>query len=55
MATPLVGSAGGSADSFLPATGFGPGSAIIAIIGGVLTLVGALARRLGRRPAAAAA
>ena len=37
MSTSL-GSAGGAGDSFLPATGFGPGSIIIALIGGVLTL-----------------
>jgi hypothetical protein len=48
MSTPLVGSTGGAGDSFLPATGFGPGSIIIAIIGGVLTLSGVIARRLGR-------
>ena len=48
MSTPLVGSTGGAGDSFLPATGFGPGSTIIAIIGGVLTLGGVIARRLGR-------
>lgn len=48
MGTPLVGSAGG-ADSFLPATGFGPGSIIIAVIGGALTLSGVIARHLGRR------
>lgn len=51
MATSLGSTgAGGTADGFLPATGFGPGSVIIAIIGGVLTLCGAIARRGSRRP-----
>ena len=54
MSTPLVGSTGGAGDSFLPATGFGPGSIIIALIGGVLTLTGAIARRLARAPVKAA-
>jgi hypothetical protein len=54
MATPLVGSGGGSADSFLPSTGFGPGSLIIALIGGAPSVVGVIARRLGRRPSPAA-
>jgi hypothetical protein len=36
----------------LPVTGFGPGSLIVAVIGGVLTLCGAIMRRLSRRPAA---
>ena len=49
MATPL--SSSGGADGFLPATGFGPGSLLIAIVGGVLTLCGFLARRFSRRPA----
>ena len=40
-------------DGALPATGFGPGTIIIAVVGGVLTLGGAIMRRLGRRPAAA--
>ena len=40
-------------DGALPATGFGPGTIIIAVIGGVLTLCGAILRRLGRRPVAA--
>ena len=48
MSSPLIGSTGGAGDSFLPATGFGPGSIIIALIGGILTLTGAIARRLGR-------
>lgn len=52
MATSLVSSAGGTGDGFLPATGFGPGSFIIAAIGGVLTLCGAVARRFGRQPIA---
>ncbi len=55
MATPQIGSAGVGGDSFLPATGFGPGSIIIAIIGGVLTLSGLIARRLGRRAVTPAA
>ena len=50
MATPLVGSAGGSGDASLPATGFGPGTIIIAIIGAVLTATGALVCWLSRRP-----
>jgi hypothetical protein len=50
MATPLAGNSGGSAsDSFLPMTGFGPGSIIIAVVGGVLTLCGAIAQRVSRR------
>ena len=53
MASPLVGSAGGSAsESFLPVTGFGPGSILIALVGGVLTLGGAIARRVSRPPTA---
>lgn len=47
MSTSLVGSAGGAADGFLPATGFGPGSILIAVVGGVLTFCGALMRRFG--------
>jgi hypothetical protein len=53
MSTPLVGSGAGASDAFLPATGFGPGSIIIAIVGGVLTLSGFVARRLARRQPAA--
>jgi len=41
----------GGVDGFLPATGFGPGSIIIALIGGVLTFSGAMMRRFSRRPA----
>jgi hypothetical protein len=41
-----------SGEGTLPATGFGPGTIVVAIIGGVLTLFGAIMRRLGRRPAA---
>jgi len=37
----------------LPATGFGPGTLLVAVIGGALTLGGAIMRRLSRRPAAA--
>jgi LPXTG-motif cell wall-anchored protein len=36
----------------LPATGFGPGTIIIAAVGAVLTLFGAIMRRVSRRPAA---
>jgi hypothetical protein len=39
-------------DGTLPATGFGPGTILVAVIGGVLTMFGAIMRRLGRRPAA---
>ena len=42
------GFAGG--DGFLPMTGFGPGSILIALIGGVLTVSGAIIGRFGRRP-----
>ena len=49
MASPLAQSPG--ADGLLPVTGFGPGTILIAVIGGVLTVLGAVARRLGRRPA----
>ena len=65
MSTPLVGSSpspmgdgfvaapigGGDGVGLLPLTGFGPGTLIIAVIGGLLTLVGALMRKLSRRPA----
>ena len=66
MSTPIVGSspiaigdgfvaapfAGvGGSDGLLPLTGFGPGTLIIAVIGGLLTLAGALMRKLSRRPA----
>ena len=40
-------------DGALPATGFGPGTILVAVIGGVLTLCGAIMRRLVRRPVAA--
>jgi hypothetical protein len=40
-------------DGALPATGFGPGTILVAVIGGVLTLGGAIMRRLSRRPVAA--
>jgi hypothetical protein len=36
----------------LPVTGFGPGSLVVAVLGGVLTLFGAIMRRISRRPAA---
>ena len=62
MSTPIVGSSpsplgdsfmaapiGG--DGLLPLTGFGPGTVIIAVIGGLLTLAGAMMRKLSRRPA----
>ena len=42
-------------EGMLPVTGFGPGSLLIAIIGGVLTLGGVIMRRLSRRPVAATA
>lgn len=42
---------GGVGETALAATGFGPGTIVIALIGGVLTLVGAIMHRLGRRPA----
>ena len=38
----------------LPATGFGPGTILVAVIGGALTLGGVIMRRLGRRVAATA-
>jgi hypothetical protein len=38
----------------LPVTGFGPGTILVAVIGGVLTLSGVIMRRLGRRVAATA-
>lgn len=41
---------GGVGETALAATGFGPGTIVIAIIGGVLTLVGAIMHRFGRRP-----
>ena len=39
-------------EGMLPVTGFGPGSLLVAVVGGVLTLFGAVMRRIGRRPAA---
>jgi hypothetical protein len=42
---------GGIGETALAATGFGPGTIVIALIGGVLTLVGAIMHRFGRRPA----
>jgi hypothetical protein len=39
-------------EGMLPVTGFGPGSLIVAVIGGALTLCGAIMRRISRRPAA---
>jgi hypothetical protein len=53
MATPLIGGSGSPGDGFLPATGFGPGSIVIALIGGGLTLIGAVMRRVGRSTPAA--
>lgn len=50
MTTPLVGSPGGSSDSLLPVTGFGPGTIVIAAIGGALTLAGVIMRHVGHRP-----
>ena len=35
-----------------PATGFGPGTILVAVIVGAVTLGGAIMRRLSRRPAA---
>ncbi len=55
MSTSLGGSTGSAGDSFLPATGFGPGSLLVAVLGGVLTLCGVIARRVaGRHPHPAA-
>jgi hypothetical protein len=39
-------------EGMLPVTGFGPGSLIVAIVGGVLTLCGVIMRKISRRPAA---
>jgi hypothetical protein len=39
-------------EGMLPVTGFGPGSLLVAIVGGVLTLAGAIMRKISRRPAA---
>ena len=50
MSTPLADVAAAAGDSLLPATGFGPATIIIALIGAVLTASAALARRLSRRP-----
>jgi hypothetical protein len=41
----------GGGDGLLPLTGFGPGTLIIAVIGGLLTLAGAVMRTLSRGPA----
>lgn len=49
MAAPIGGGDGGL--GLLPLTGFGPGTLIIAVIGGLLTLAGAVMRKLSRRPA----
>jgi hypothetical protein len=46
MATNLSPSEG-----MLPVTGFGPGSLIVATVGGVLTLRGAIMRKFSRRSA----
>jgi hypothetical protein len=40
-------------EGMLPVTGFGPGSVLVAAVGGVLSLFGAIRRRLGRRATAA--
>jgi len=45
-----VGDSFAGGDGFLPMTGFGPGSILIALIGGVLTISGAIIGRFGRRP-----
>jgi hypothetical protein len=39
-------------DATVPATGFGPGTILVAAVGGVLTLFGAIRRRFGRLAAA---
>jgi hypothetical protein len=39
-------------DATVPAAGFGPGTILVAAVGGVLTLFGAIMRRISRRPAA---
>jgi hypothetical protein len=39
-------------EGMLPVTGFGPGSLLVAIVGGVLTLGGAIMRKISRRHAA---
>jgi hypothetical protein len=39
-------------EGMLPVTGFGPGSLLVAVVGGVLTLFGTVMRRISRRPAA---
>jgi hypothetical protein len=39
-------------EGMLPVTGFGPGTVLVAIIGGVLTLGGVIMRKISRRPAA---
>jgi hypothetical protein len=39
-------------EGMVPLTGFGPGSLLVAIVGGALTLGGAIWRKLNRRPAA---
>jgi hypothetical protein len=50
MSTNLSPDGGG----MLPVTGFGPGTLLVAVIGGALTLGGMIMRRVGRRPVAAA-
>jgi len=39
-------------DGWLPATGFGPGSILVAGLGGLLTFCGWVMRRAGRRKVA---
>lgn len=51
MSTNLSPDGGG----MLPATGFGPGTILVAVIGGALTLGGVIMRRLGQRRVATAA
>jgi hypothetical protein len=51
MSTNLSPDGGG----MLPVTGFGPGTILVAVIGGVLTLGGVIMRRISRRPVAATA
>jgi hypothetical protein len=51
MSTNLSPDGGG----MLPVTGFGPGTILVAVIGGVLTLSGVIMRRLGRHTVSATA
>jgi hypothetical protein len=51
MSTNLSPDGGG----MLPVTGFGPGTILVAVIGGALTLGGLIMRRLGQRRVAGTA